>query len=179
MMTYRLNNGQYLGNVGEEGADPGTIGRLVNAVADFRERYEKLADVRYGAAIARTHDNQLMHDYGKALNDATRLKDRIEAVTGAWQNIKQWAGLAAIPFIPIVIAAGLLAAVTAGIVTINTFMRRADIRLAIQQDPGLTYDEAAEQVDSESEGVFGKALDVAQLGFWALIAFGVYKFLRG
>lgn len=175
MTTVRLNEGQFLGNLGADNADQGTISRLANAITEFRASYEKLADVRYGAAIARTHDNQLMHDYGAALAKAERMKDRIEAVTGAWDNIKQWTGLAAFPLIPIAIAAGLLLAVIGAIATINNFIRHADIRLAIQQDPELTYDEAAEQVDRESQSDFGKALDVAQLGFWAIGAFILYK----
>ena len=131
--------------------------------------------MRYGAAIARLHDNQLMHDYGRELIAAERMKGRIEAVTGTWENIKQWAGLSAIPLIPIAIAAGLLTAVVGAITTIRTFMRRADIALAIKQDPNLSYEDAAKQVERSQQGTFGKALDVAQLGLFAVLAFLAYQ----
>lgn len=158
-----------------EAASTGMIARFANATDEFRQHYDRLADVRYGAAIARLGDNQLMHDYGKELIAAERLQGRIEAVTGAWQNIKEWSGLAAIPLIPLAIVAGLTTAIFAGITTIRAFMKRADIRLAIQQDPTLTYQQAADQVEREQQGTFGKALDVAQLGIYALIAFLAYQ----
>jgi len=160
-----------------ETADTGLIARVAGAVDEFRAYYERLADVRYGAAIARLHDNQLMHDYGKELIAAEAMKDRIEYVTGAFDNIKQWAGLAAIPLVPIAIAAGLLAAVSAGTLAVRTFMRRADIALAIKQDPTLSYEDAAGQVDRTQQSTFGKALDVAQLGIFAVIAFVAYQLL--
>jgi len=161
--------------LGAEAASTGTIARLTNAVEDFRQNYERLTDYRYGAAIARLHDLQLYTEYGNQLAAAERMKDRIEAVTGAWENIKQWAGLAAIPLIPIAIALGLIAAITAAVTTIQGFMRRADIKLALERDPELTYEDAADQVDRESQGTIGKALDVAQLGFFAVLAFVAYQ----
>jgi len=158
-----------------EAADTGMVARLANVVDDFRQHYERLADVRYGAAIARLHDNQLMHDYGKELIAAETLKGRIEAVTGAWQNVKEWAGLAAIPLIPLAVVGGLIVAVIGGVSAIRAFMKRADIRLAIAQDPTLTYEQAADQVERTQQGAFGKALDVAQLGIFAVIAFLAYQ----
>ena len=152
-------------------AGTSTIERLTNVVEEFRTYYDKLTDYRYGAAIARLKDNQLMHDYGKEVIEAEAMKDRIEAVTGAWQRIKQWAGLGALPLVPIAIALGLIAAVTGAIYSIRSFMRRADIRLAIKQDPDLSYQDAARQVDQAQQSTFGKALDVAQLGLFAVIAF--------
>jgi hypothetical protein len=156
-------------------ADSGTIARLTNVVEEFRQYYDKLHNVSYGAAIARLGDNQLTHDFGKELYASEAMKDRIEVVTGAWDRIKEWAGLAAIPFIPIAIALGLIAAVTGSIVAIRTFMRRADIALAIKQDPTLSYEQAADQVERAQQGTFGKALDVAQLGFFAVLAFIAYQ----
>lgn len=178
--VYRLNDGQYLG---EATADQGTIARLVSSVTDFRERYDKLADVRYGAAIGRLagtpEGNALNIEYGRALRDAGVMKDRIEAVTGAWQNVKSWSGLAAIPLVPIAIAFGLLAALTGAIATIDKFTRRADIALALERDAGLTYEEAAAQVDATRQSDFSKAIDVAQLGLYALLAFVAYKLFKG
>lgn len=156
-------------------ADTGTVGRLAQKVDEFKQYYEKLADVRYGAAIARLGDNKLMQEYGNELAAAERMKDRIEAVTGAWENIKQWAGLAAVPLIPVAVALGLIAAISGAVVGIRSFMRRADIALAIKQDPNLTYAEAAKQVDRAHQGTFGRALDVAQLGFFAVLAFLAYQ----
>lgn len=162
-------------NLGAEAADTGTVSRLTNAVEDFRQYFERLHDIKWGAQISRSGDNQLIHDYGKALYDSERMKDRIEAVTGAWEGIKQWAGLAAIPLIPIAIALGLIAAISTAVLSIRSFMRRADIVLAIKQDPALTYEQAANQVDARQQSTIGKALDVAQLGFFAVLAFVAYK----
>jgi len=159
----------------EAAADQGMLARLTNVVDEFRQYYDKLSDVRYGAAIARLHDLQLYTEYGNELAAAERLKGRIEAVTGAWANIKQWAGLGAIPLIPLAIVGGLTVAVVSGIAAIRAFMRRADIKLAITQDPDLTYEEAADQVDRVHQGTFGKALDVAQIGIFAFIAFLAYQ----
>ncbi len=92
-----------------------TIERLQNVVEEFRSYYDKLHDVRYGASIARLNDNQLTHDLGKELRESEAMRDRIEAVTGAWERIRQWAGLAALPLIPVAIALGLIAAVTGAI----------------------------------------------------------------
>lgn len=156
-------------------AGTSTISRLTNVVEEFRTYYDKLTDYRYGAAIAHLKDNQLMHDYGKEVIEAEAMKDRIEAVTGAWERIKQWAGLGALPLIPVAIALGLIAAVTGAIYSIRSFMRRADIRLAIEQDPDLTYQEASQQVDRAQQTTFGKALDVAQLGLFAVIAVIAYQ----
>ena len=161
--------------LGAEAAGSGTISRLTNAVEEFRQYYDKLTDVHYGAAIAHLHDNQLMHDYGKEVIAAEAMKDRIEAVTGAWDRLRQWAGLGALPLIPIAIALALLAALAGAIAAIRTFMRRADIALALKQDPTLSYEQAADQVERAQQGTFGKALDVAQLGFYAVLAFVAYQ----
>jgi hypothetical protein len=161
--------------LGAEAASGGTIARLRDVVENFRQDYDKLTDVRYGAAIARLQDNQLMHDYGAEVIRADAMKDRIEAVTGAWERLKEWSGLGAFPLIPIAIALALIAAVAGAITSIRTFMRRADIRLAIQQEPTLTYDQAADQVDRRAQGTIGKALDIAQLGFYAVLAFLAYQ----
>lgn len=161
--------------LGAEAAGTGTIARLTNAVEDFRTHYDKLTDYRYGAAIARLKDLKLYTEYGEQLAAAERMKDRIEAVTGAWDKIREWAGLAALPFVPIAIALGLIAAITGVVASIRSFMRRADIKLAIKQDPTLTYEQAADQVERAQQGVFGKALDVAQLGLFAVLAFVAYQ----
>ena len=161
--------------LGATAADTGTMARLTNAIDEFKQSYDKLTDISYGASIARLKDLQLYTDYSNQLAAAEKMKGRIEAVTGAWQGVKQWAGMAALPLIPIAIALGLLAAITATVVTLRSFLRRADIALAIRQDPTLTYAKAAGQVDARSQGTIGKALDVAQLGFFALIAFVAYQ----
>ena len=161
--------------LGVTAADTGTVARLTSAVEDFRQDYERLHDIKWGAQISRSGDNQLIHDYGKAMWDSEKMKNRIEAVTGAWEGIKQWAGLAALPLIPIAIALGLIAAISTAVLSIRSFMRRADIVLAIKQDPSLTYKQAAGQVDARAQGTISKALDVAQLGFFAVLAFVAYK----
>lgn len=158
-----------------EAAGTSTIDRLANVVENFRAHYDKLTDVSYGAAIARTKDLALYTEYGNQLAAAEKMKDRIEAVTGAWEKIKEWAGLAAIPFIPVAIALGLIAAVGGAIVSIQAFMKRADIRLALDRDPALTYEEARDQVERSTQGTIGKALDVAQLGLFAVLAFVAYQ----
>ena len=121
--------------LGETAADTGTIARLTNAIDEFKQHYDRLTDISYGASIARLKDLQLYTDYSNQLAAAERMKSRIEAVTGAWEGIKQWAGLAALPLIPIAIALGLIAAITGAVVTLRSFLRRADIALAIKQDP--------------------------------------------
>lgn len=156
-------------------ADTGLIAKLANSADEFRELYDKLTDYRYGAAIARTKDVKLYLEYGEQLAKAESLKRKIETVTGAWQNIKQWAGLAALPLVPIAVAVGLTAAITGGIIAIRSFMRRADIQLAIRQDPTLTYDQAAKQVDTATQSEFGKALDIAKLALYLGGAFFVYR----
>lgn len=152
-----------------------TVGRLAQAVEDFRRYYDKLTSVKYGGAIARTKDVELYRAFGNELAKAEKMKGRIEAVTGAWENIKQWAGLGALPLIPIVIALGLITAIAAATSSIRAFMRVADIRMAMQRDPQITYEQARDQVDKEQQSDFGKALDIAQLGFYALLAFIGYK----
>lgn len=161
--------------LGATAADSGTVARLATVVERFQQQYERLHNVKWGAQISRSGDNQLIHDYGKALYDSEKMKDRIEAVTGAWEGIRQWAGLAALPLIPIAIALGLIAAVTASVMALQSFLRRADIVLAIKQDASLTYEQAAAQVDARAQGTIGKALDVAQLGLFAVLAFVAYK----
>lgn len=158
-----------------ETADTGLIAKLANAADEFRQYYEKLTDYRWGARIARSGDVQLMHDYGKAVNDAESIKRKIESVTGAWQNIKEWAGLAALPLIPIVVAFALTATITGGVIAIKSFMRRADIVLAIRQDPKLTYAQAADQVDAATKSDFGEAVDVFRIAIYLGGAFLAYK----
>lgn len=156
-------------------ADQGVIARLVGATDEFRQYYDRLTDVRYGAAIARLQNLELYTEYGNQLAAAERMKDRIEAVTGAWDRVKQWAGLDAIPLIPVAIVLGLIAAISAAVLSIRVFMRRADIALAIQQDPTLTYQQAADQVQRSQQGVFGKAVDVMQLGLLLVAGFFFYR----
>lgn len=161
--------------LGAEAAGSSTIARLTNVVEDFRAYYDKLTDYRYGGAIARLKDLQLYTEYGEQLAVAEKMKGRIEAVTGAWGKIREWAGLAALPFIPIAIALGLIAAITGVVASIRSFMKRADIQLALQRDPNLTYDQARDQVERVTQTTFGKALDVAQLGLFAVLAFVAYQ----
>jgi hypothetical protein len=158
-----------------EQADQGTVERLANVVDEFREYYDRLTSVKFGAAVAHSKNVQLYRDYGEELARAETLKRRIEYVTGAWASIKEWAGLAALPLIPIAIAVGLIATVTAGVVSIRAFLRRADITLAIQQDPTLTYEQAADQVDTAHQGAFGDALDLARMGMYLVGAFLIYR----
>lgn len=165
--------------LGAEAAGTGTITRLTNAIEEFRTYYDRITNVRYGASIARLGDNQLLHDLGAEINRAEEMKRKIEAVTGAWQNVREWAGLAALPLIPVAIALGLIAAITGAVLSIRTFMRRADIALAIKQDPSLTYEQASNQVEKATQGTFGKALDVAQLGLFAVLAFVAYQLFKG
>lgn len=161
-----------------EAAGQSTIARLVNVVEEFRQHYERLSDVRYGAAIARLQNLELYTEYGNQLAAAERTKDRIEAVTGAWQRIQEWAGLAALPLIPIAVVLGLIAATSATVLTMRVFMRRADIALAIQQDPTLTYQEASSQVERSQQSTFGKAIDLARVGLVLVGAFLFYRIVR-
>ena len=158
-----------------EAAGTSTIARLTDVVENFRAHYDKLTDYRYGGAIARLKDLRLMTEYGDQVAAAERMKGRIEAVTGAWDRIREWAGLAALPLIPVAIALGLIAAVGGAIVSIQGFMKRADIRLAMERDPNITYDQARDQVERTTQSTFGKALDVAQLGLFAVLAFVAYQ----
>ncbi len=160
-----------------EAAGTSTVQRLLNSVEEFKQYHARLTDYRYGAAIARTHNNQLMHDYGAEVVKADETKRRIEAVTGAWDRVKEWSGLGAIPLVPVAIAVGLIAAVTAAVISIKDFMRRADIALAMERDPALTYEAAATQVDKTTQGPVGKALDIAQLGLFTALAFMAYRLL--
>ena len=63
--------------------------------------------------------------------------------------------------------------------SIRVFMRRADIALAIRQDPSLTYQQAADQVQRSQQGTFGKAVDVARLGLMVVAAFLFYRIVSG
>ncbi len=158
-----------------ETAGQSTIARLVNVTEEFRRYYDRLTDTRYGAAIARLRNLELYTEYGNQVAAAERMKERIEHVTGAWDQIKQWAGLAAIPLIPIAVALGLIVAISATVMSMRFFMRRADIALAIEQDPSLTYEQAADQVERSQQGTFGKAVDVARI---ALLLTGAFLFYR-
>lgn len=158
-------------------ADSGTIARLTQAVENFQTRYDKLMDPSYGAAIFRTGDYQLRIDLGKEMAAAENMKRRIEKVTGAWTNIRGWSGLGAIPLVPIAIALALIAAIAATAKSIDSFTTRADIKLALANDPELTYEQAANQVERAHQSDFGKAIDLAQLGLYVAGAFLFYKIL--
>lgn len=160
-----------------EAADQGLIERLAGIVDEFREYYDKLTSVKWGARLARSKDVQLYREYGEQIAKAEALKRKIERVTGAWQGIKEWAGLGALPLIPVVVAIALTAAVTAGVVSIRSFIRSADIRMAVLQDPQLTYEEAADQVDKAQQSEFGKAIDLAQTGMYLVGAFIAYRLI--
>lgn len=154
------------------------LSKLGQAIANFKARYEKLASPSYGAAIARTGDNELMQEYGNTLARAKQIKSAIESIEGAWTRAKEWAGLSALPLIPIAIATSITATVLAGISLIDDFMVRADAKLMMQTNPALTYDKALELATEQNKSTFERALDVTQL---ALVIGGgilLYLFMR-
>ena len=179
MSTYRLNDGQYLGTVG----DPAEMSKLERTIRDFDDYYKRLTSVRYGAKIGRLagtpEGNTLNREYGEQLARAESTKRRIESVLGAWDSVKGAVGLAALPLIPIAVAIGLTAAIAGAVQTGRAWMRRTDIRLAMQATPELSYEEAAAIVDAQSKGSLEKAIDAAQIGISAFVIWMVFKYLKG
>ena len=159
--------------------DVATMSRLERALRDFHDYYERLNDVKWGAAVARSGDMELYRAYGEALQDAERMKSRIEAALGAWDKVKGMVGLNGLPLIPLAIAAGLIAAIAALVSAGNSFIRKADIRLAMNADPDLTYEQAAAQVDRDSRSDFGRVVDLAHLALTGGLLYLAYRFFRG
>ncbi len=154
------------------------MSRLEQALKDFNDYYERITDVGFGARIGRSGDNQLMLAYGQERQRAEDMKQRIESVLGAWDTVKGWVGLGALPLIPIAVAIGLTAAIIAAVRAGRSFMRSADIKVAMLADPELTFEQAAAAVDAANRGSFEKAIDLAQWGVGAFVVWMIFRYLR-
>lgn len=178
MQTY-IPRDEFMGASPEAASTEGPeMSKLETALKNFNDYYEQITDIHFGARIGRSHDNQLMLEYGRELQKAEDMKRRIESVLGAWDSVKSWVGLGALPLIPIAVALGLTAAIAAAVQTGRSFLRTANIRLAMQADPELTFEQAASAVDSASRGYLEKTLDLAQLGVTAFVLWMVFKYVR-
>ena len=156
--------------------------RLETALRDFDDYYKQITDIRFGARIGRLAGtpagNALNLEYGRQLKKAEDTKRRIESVLGAWESVRSMVGLGAFPLIPIAVVLGLTAAIVGAVNVGNNFLRHANIRIAMQADPDLTYEQAAAAVDSTSRGSLDKAIDPVQWGVGAFVFFMIFKYLR-
>ena len=182
MQTYIPRN-EFIGAAPESAANDGAeMSKLERALKDFNDYYERLTDVRFGAKIGRAtgtpEGNALNVAYGAELAKAETTKRRIENVLGVWESVKDMVGLGALPLIPIAVAVGLTAAIAGAVNTGRRFLRHADIELAMRADPELTYEQAAQSVDSASKGSLEKVVDLAQWGVGAFVVFMIFKYLR-
>lgn len=165
---------------GEPAAVESDIGRLARAVRDFKERYEQLTNVSYGARIARTGNNELMQEYGNTIARMDRIKAQIEGVQNLWDRAREFVGLGVVPFlIPVAVAVALTATVIAGIRAMDEFFRRSGIATIQAQNPTMSYADAAELYNSSRpESVVGQTFSLAKLALWGGIAFLGYKAMQ-
>lgn len=157
-------------------ADVSTLDKFRNIVTDFNSRYALLSSNAYGAKIARTNDSLLMQEYGNTLARMTVVKNNIDNVISAYQGLKSFVGLGVIPLIPLAVLAGVTIAVTTALKTINTFMKRVGIKELQAENPAMSISRAAALYDSQSQSVFGKAIDVVQMALWIGGAFLLWTF---
>lgn len=175
MQTY-IAKDEYMAAAPEVSADGNaTMSRLERSIRDFDDYYQQLTDVRFGARIARAHDLELLRAYGDEVMRAETMKRRLESALGAWETVKGWVGLGALPLIPLAIAAGFIAAIGGLVSTGRAFIRHTEIRLALNEDPDLTYEQAVAQVERTTQGAFGRAIDTAQWGLAAFVLWAVYR----
>lgn len=158
-----------------EVADKKELSRFSQAVADFKKRLAVLESPAYGAAIARTGDNELMLDYGRTLQRARQINAAIDNVKNAYDGLKDFIGLSAIPLIPLAIVGGITATVLGGIKMIDTFMIRADAKRIVNENPDIEWDRALEIAKDRNASAFERTLDTVQL---ALVIGGAYLLYR-
>jgi hypothetical protein len=151
---------------------------LGRAVADFQQRYALLSSVSYGAKIARMNDNALSQEYGNTLARMDQIKRAIDSIEGAWTRAKEWAGLGALPLIPIAVAAGVTATVIAGVSAMDSFFQRAGVAEIRKDNPGITFEQALVRYEKATASTFEKTLDTAQLAMILAGAVGLYLLLR-
>lgn len=159
----------------EQTADVSTLDKFRNVVTDFNTRYALLSSNGYGAKIMRTNDSALMQEYGNTLAQMRTVKSGIDNVMAAYQGLKSFVGLGVIPLIPLAVIAGVTIAATTALATMNTFMKRAGIKELQAENPQLSITQAAAVYDQQSQSVFGKAIDLAQMALWIGGAFLVWK----
>lgn len=156
-------------------ADKQELSKFAQAVADFKKRLAVLESPAYGAAIARTGDSELMQDYGNTLARARQIDAAIDSVKNAYDGLRDFVGLSAIPLIPIAIVAGITATVLGGIKMIDSFMIRADAKRIVNDNPDMEWDRALELAKNRNQSAFEKTLDTVQL---ALILGGAFLLYR-
>lgn len=159
----------------EQIADVSALDKFRNVVTDFNSRYALLSSNGYGAKIMRTNDSVLMQEYGNTLAQMRSVKSGIDNVIAAYQGLKSFIGLGVIPLIPIAIIAGVTIAATTALATMNTFMKRAGIKELQTENPKLSIGQAAALYDSQSQSVFGKAIDMVQMALWIGGAFLLWQ----
>lgn len=156
-------------------ADVSALDKFRNVVTDFNVRFRLLSSNGYGAKIMRTNDSALMQEYGNTLAQMRTVKSGIDNVMAAYQGLKSFVGLGVIPLIPVAIIAGITIAATTALATMNTFMKRAGIKELQAENPNLSIDQAATLYDSQSQSVFGRAIDLAQMALWIGGAFLLWQ----
>lgn len=156
-------------------ADVSTLDKFRNVVKDFNARYTLLSSNAYGSKILKTNDSALMQEYGNTLARMTTVKGGIDNVMAAYQGLKSFVGLGVIPLIPLAVIAGVTIAATAALTTMNTFMKRAGIKELQAENPTMSIAQASAVYDQQSQSVFGKAIDLAQMALWIGGAFLLWK----
>ena len=153
------------------------LSRLGTAIKDFKDRYGVLKSNAYGARIARTGNNELMLEYGQTLARAAIIDRAIDSFSSRYAQAKEYFGLGVLPLLPILAVAALTATVLAGVTLVDRFMKKAGVAQIREDNPGMTYETAAQRYENISQSTFSKALDVGQLAIVLGLAVVAYLFM--
>ena len=137
--------------------------KLKNTWGDFLERYAIISSTAYGAQLAKSNDYNLLVEYGRTLQDMAATKRRIEKILATYQGAKEFVGLGVVPIIAASIVLGGAALLTAAIMTMDNFMKRAGIKQIQKERPGTSYEQAASAYDRTHQSTFSKAIDTTQM----------------
>jgi len=138
------------------------LGRLAHSILKLQDRITQLHLLEM--PILKTGDDALYRDWSKMIADAYATKQRVEKYEGLWEQAKSMVGLGALPLIPIAVVAGLIASIAYTLHAINNFMDRQEIRALMLDNPGLSYESAAAQVNPP--GATDKALNLGRAALW-------------
>lgn len=181
-MQTHIPRDEYLGAAPESANGGAEMSKLESALKDFNDYYDRITDVRFGARIGRAagtpEGNALNIEYGRELQRAENMKRRIENVLGAWNSVKGMIGLGALPVIPLAVAVALTLAIVGVTRAGRSYLRTTEIKLAMREDPELSYEEAAGIVDAATRSGFDRTLDLAQWGLAAFVAVMILKYVR-
>lgn len=151
------------------------LSKLGAAIVEFKKRYELLTSPKFRDRIYATQDAALIDDYDSALWKADLIKSSIDKATGAWNKAKEWAGLGALPLIPILVVSGVTATVLGGIAMLDSFFQHSGAKMLQAENPGMTYQDALRLYDKQTESAYEKTLSTVQL---ALLVGGAFIFWR-